>query len=486
MTVVLDGAGLSLLDLAAVARDGEQVALSPEAREQMLASRQVVEEALAREEPVYGLTTGVGERKRAFVSSADRLRFNRELVSSHRVAQGKVAPRDVVRGAMLCLANGLAKGAAGVRPQLVEMLVSLLNEGYVASVRRLGSVGEADLGAMADLAHGMLEHTGFELAANEGLALLSNNAFATAWSGLQLVDTAQMLSTLDVAAALDLEAFAANVTALHPIIAETRMYLGLGSTIERLRVLLEGSYLFKANAARNLQDPLTFRCIPQVHGGARDTISYARSVLETELNSSQGNPVVVLAERRVVSVGNFDAGQLAAALDFVRIALAPVVTSANERAVKLLQAPFSGLASGLTAEPGTAATGLAELAILVQSLAVEARTLAHPVSYELASSTKGEGIEDRTTMAPLSARRLADMLDLTARVVAIELVVACQAVDLRQARPLGTGTTHAYLAVRELVPFTATDSAFPADLEPVVELVKSGGIDVPAEKRSRL
>ncbi len=198
--------------------------------------------------------------------------------------------------------------------------------------------------------------------------------------------------------------------------------------------------------------------------------------------------MVVTAERRIVSVGNFDIGPLAAALDFARIALAPVVTSANERAVKLLQAPFSGLPAGLAAAFATPDDALSELATSGQAITVEARTLAHPVSYELASSVKGEGIEDRATMAPLSARRLADMVALCTRVAAIELVVAAQAIDLRAIGgshgqgALGLGTGRAYRMVRELVPFTQADGTLPADLEPLVELVSRGDLH-PGEPR---
>jgi histidine ammonia-lyase len=226
---------------------------------------------------------------------------------------------------------------------------------------------------------------------------------------------------------------------LHPVIEQVRPFPGLAATLGQLRALLAGSYLWQPGAARFLQDPLTFRCIPHIHGAARDALAYARTILQLELNSSQSNPVVVVSERRIVSVGNFDIGPLAAALDFARIALAPVVTSANERAVKLLQAPYSGLPAGLAAIAGSPDDALSELAVAGQAITVEARTLAHPVSYELASSVKGDGIEDRATMAPLSARRLADMIQLCARVAAIEFVVAAQAIDLR-ARP-GLGGT---------------------------------------------
>ncbi len=443
----------------------------------MRQSRAVVEEVLNGGEAVYGLTTGVGERKAYPTRRAERQRFNHRLVLNHRIAQGDVAPADVVRGAMVCLANSYAKGVTGVRPELCQMIVTLLNEGFAPPVRRLGSIGQGDLGPMADLAHGLITRSGFEVAENEGLALVSSNAFTTAWACIATADAASLLSVFDVAGALDLEAFGANLTCLHPVIEQTRPFPGLAATLGQLRLLLAGSYLWQPGAARFLQDPLTFRCIPHIHGAARDALDYTRNVLRVELNSSQSNPVVVVPERRIVSVGNFDIGPLAAALDFARIALAPVVTSANERAVKLLQAPFSGLSAGLAAVAGSPDDALSELAVAGQAITVEARTLAHPVSYELASSVKGEGIEDRATMAPLSARRLADMVQLCARVAAIELVVAAQAIDLRapgESLGLGLGTGRAFRMIRELVPFTQADGTLPADLEPLVELVTRG------------
>jgi histidine ammonia-lyase len=485
MTITLNGRDLTVTQVVAAARHGETVALAPEALAAMRRSRAIVQDVLAGGEPVYGLTTGVGERKAYLLDPAERQRFNHRLVLNHRIAQGDAAPADVVRGAMLCLANSYAKGVTGVRPELAEMIVTLLNEGYAPPVRRLGSIGQGDLGPMADLAHGLITRSGFEVAENEGLALVSSNAFTTAWACLATADAEALLAVFDVAGALDLEAFGANVACLDPVIEQIRPFPGLAATLHQLRLLLTGSYLWQPGAARFLQDPLTFRCLPQINGAARDALGYVMSILQIELNSSQSNPVVVPAtndpgheprneQGRIVSVGNFDIGHLAAALDFLRIALAPVVTSANERAVKLLQAPYSGLPAGLAAGAGSPDDALAELAVAGQAITVEARTLAHPVSYELASSVKGDGIEDRATMAPLSARRLADMIALSARVVAIELVVAAQAIDLRAPSQLGLGTGRAYRMIRELVPFTQADGTLPADLEPLVELVTMG------------
>src|SRR6202050_624709 len=438
MTIVLNGSDLTVTQVVAAARHGEPVMLAPEALSSMAKSRTVVEKVLSGGEPVYGLTTGVGERKAFLLDPAERQRFNHRLVLNHRIAQGEAAPPDVVRGAMVCLANSYAKGVTGVRPELAQMIVTLLNEGFAPPVRTLGSIGQGDLGPMADLAHGLLTRSGYQVAENEGLALVSSNAFTTAWACIATADAEALMSVFDVAGALDLEAFGANLTCLHPIIEQTRPFPGRPETLHRLRLLLAGSYLWQPGAARFLQDPLTFRCLPHINGTARDVLAYTGGILQLELNSSQSNPVVVPAgnepgtdKGRIASVGNFDIGPLAAALDFARIALAPVVTSANERMVKLLQAPFSGLPAGLAAIAGSADDALSELATSGQAITVEARTLAHPGSYELGSPVKGDGLEGRGTMAPLSARRLADMTQLCARVAAIELIVAAQAIDLR-------------------------------------------------------
>jgi histidine ammonia-lyase len=478
MTVVLTGNDLTLEQLVRVARCGETAKFSPDAVARMEVSRAVVERVLARDVPVYGLTTGVGARKRVRVRADEAEEFNRMLILNHRVGQGDFASDEVVRATLLRLANGFAKGTSGVRPELAELTLRTLNEGRLPRVRTLGSTGQSDLPQMADLAHGFLE--GFTLAAKEGLALLNNNAFSSASAALAVADCRRLLDALDVAGALDFEAFAANLSILHPAVAEARPYEGLRTTRSRLTDLLAGSYLWNDGAARNLQDPLTFRGLPNIHGAARDALAFALRQLDVELNASQENPLVIAEEERVISVANFEVLPLAAALDFLRIALAPVLTSADERLLKLLQAPFSGLPEGLAARDGLAEDSLTQFAHTAQGLTAEARLLAQPVSFELASSTHPEGIEDRTTMAPLAARRLAQMVELGERIVSIELVAAAQAVDLRNRPVLGAGTTRAYELVRERVPFSDIGDPVPQDLEPVRELIRSGAFSAGA------
>lgn len=471
MTVTISGHGLTLDELVRVARAEEDVALAAAAREAMARSRAVVEEVLAAGTPAYGLTTAVGVLKRVPLAGPEANAYARRMIRHHRVAQGPPAPDDVVRATLLLQLNGFASGIPGVRPFVADRLVEALNTGTVPPVRSLGSVGQADLAPLAELAGAVFD--GVDLAAGEGLALITGNPFATAWAALAVADLERLLDTLDVAAALSLEGLGANLSVLHEAVESTRPHPGLASSLGTMRRLLAGSGAWDAKASRSLQDPLSFRNVAHLHGAARDALSHARAVLDVELNASQGNPIVVVDERAVVSVANFEIAGLAAALDYQRIVLATVLGAAAERVVKLLETPWSGLPTGLAASGDPDDAGLAYLGIAVQAIAAEARLLAAPVSFELVSTAHAEGIEDRITMSPLAARRTAEMVALGRRVAAVELTVAAQAVELRGTDQLGSGTAAALRTVRDTIPFTAAGDAVP-DVEPLVDTVTRG------------
>ena len=472
MAVELTGTTLTLDDVVRVARGHEQVRITAEAVERMREARAVVEKAVVAGEPVYGVTTGVGMRRDARVEHNDLTAFNRSAIAGHRVGLGQPAAHDVVRASLLRLANGLAAGYQGARPELAQLVVDALNENRIPEVRSLGTLGQADLAQNADLAHGILGD--FELAAGEAGALLVTNAFSTGQAALAVADSHTLLDAFDAAGALDFEGFRANVGALGEVVGHARPHPGIRETLARLHRLLDGSALWEPGAPRFLQDPLTFRCLPQVHGVARDTLRFIGEQLAIELNAHQGNPLVVPAEGRIVSVGNFDSLPLANALDLVRIALAPVVTSAVERTLKLLSPRFSGLAEGLVEREGTWEDGLSELGVSAQAIAAEARLLAQPVSFELASTMQESGVEDRTSLSSLGARRVDEMLGLGARVIAVELVVAAQAVDLRGPLELGAGTAAVHALVRSHVPFLRSGDSLPLPLEALAAAVRSG------------
>jgi histidine ammonia-lyase len=403
--------------------------------------------------------------------------YSRRMIRQHAVAQGPAASADLLRATILRLANAFAEGSTGVRPVLAERLVAALNDGETPVVRTLGSIGQADLAPMADLALALFGDVRLE--AGEGLALVSSNAFSTAAAALAVDDSARLLDTLEVAGALSLEAIAARPTMLHEAIGVVRPYPGLQASLARLRALLEGSALWETGTPRNLQDPLTFRNLPQIQGACRDVFDHVDRQLAIELNASQGNPIVVPGDGSIISVANFEILPLAVALDYLRIVLASALAAAAERSVKLLEAPWSGLPTGLTPAADTSDPGLAYLGIAVQALTAEARLLAAPVSFEIVSTAHAEGIEDRATTAPLAARRVAEMVALGERIVAIELVIGAQATDLRGLRR-GHGTEAAVAAVRSVVPFLGVGDSVP-DVEPLVALVREGALRGPRD-----
>ena len=476
-TVVVDGSSLDVGAVVSVARGGARVELAPGVVDRMARTRALVERVAVRGDPVYGLTTGVGVRKRVTLAGEEIARFNRRILAEHRTAQGADAPHDVVRATMLRLLNGFARGSAGVRPVLAERVADALNRDEHPRVRTLGSIGQADLMPLADLASEIFD--GVPLEAKEGLAVLNANAFSTGWAALAIADADALLDAMTLAAALDLEAFAANLTPLHEAVGRARPYPGLREELQRMRDALAGSGLWAPGAARNLQDPLSFRGAAAILGAARDVLRFAGDQIAIELNASQENPLVLLDEDRIISVANYESQPLATALDALRIALVPAISAANERLIKLLQAPQTGLSDGLHAPGVPGESALSEYTWPAQAMAIEARLLAQPVSLEIPSASQAEGLEDRASMTPLAARRLTELAGLGRRVVAIELVTASQAVELRHGSTpsaIGAGARRAFDAVRAHVAFTGPGDTLADDLEPICALIADGSL----------
>jgi len=370
-------------------------------------AREVVERVLATGAPGYGMTTGLGALARHPIRADELERFSFATVADQTGSYGRSLPTAVVRAMMVARANGMAKAGVGVRRELIEQLLALLNAGVHPVVRDLGSVGESDLAQMADIGKvligtGRAEHRGevlpgdmalaraglepIRLAPKEALALISANALSTGFGSLVLVDAADLVDTLSVSAALALEGFAGNLSIVHPAAAELRPHPGERTASRRLRELLDGSYLWQEGSARHLQDPLSFRCVPQTHGSLHDALTHVRCAMEVELNAAGDNPLVSVEDQAIVSVGNFDVIALSTAFDFLRIALASTLQVLDERVQKLLWRDFSGLTTGLAARPGGATGGLRQLGRTCAALTAEARGLANPVSLDYRAS----------------------------------------------------------------------------------------------------
>ncbi len=472
MGVTLTGRSVSLEDVVAVARRGERVEISSDAVELMTEASSLADYVFERGLPTYGLTTGLGAQKRTSLRRDDDS-FSRRQVAESRVGQGPDAPPDVVRAAMLVLAGQFSGGSTCVRPLLAQKLAEALNEGRLPSVKLLGSLGASDLAQMADIASGVFGDVA--LAPGEGLAVINSSAFGTGYAALALADARRLLDAADVAGALALEGFAANPSPLDAAILQARPDPTLRRVLERFHDLLTGSFLWQEGAARNLQDPLTFRSTLPIQSAVRVALDHGLERLAVELDSAQGNPLVSVPEGRIFSASVYEVLGLSLALDYVRVALASALSAASERSVKLLDTPWSGLPTGLLPGGGPD-LGLSIHAIAAQSLAAEASLLAQPVSYAVMSTAGAEGIEDRANLLPLSARRLAEMVDLGEGVVAIELLVAAQAVDVRGSAPLGRGTGAAHARIRELVPAMAAGGPPPADVGPIRDLIRSGAL----------
>ncbi len=462
--------------VAEVAIGGRAVELARAARERISQARQATDRMLAQGERVYGLTTGVGALKRVSVGAGEQPEFNRLLLLSHRTGTGPDAPAEAVRAAMLAQLAGFARGRAGVGTGLADALVAALNAGLAPRVRTTGSLGQSDLGPLADLAAaltgeaewaaelGRLGLTAWRPTAKEALAFVNSNAYSLGWAALALTSTATLLDRFDEAAALTFEGMLGNVQALDPAVADARPVPGIRQAIERMRALLEGGSLLGGSLHRELQDPLTMRVVPQTHAAAHTALAHAGEIVEAELTSSHDNPSIT-PDGRALSNGNFDSVPYGVTLDYLRIALAHVVTASAERTQKLVHPGFSGLPSGLRTNEASSQDGLAIVTYGASAAAAEARLLAMPATLELPTSSTAEGIEDRVIPTPVAARRLAEMCRLGLHVATVEAYCAAQAVDLRdRVGELGAGTRRVYDVVRAHAPRLAEGQPPVADL----------------------
>jgi histidine ammonia-lyase len=498
-SITLSGDGFTVDRVLAVARGRAQVSLDEAALVRVRAARDVVDRVLASGEAVYGLNTGLGSLARHHIPLDEIGAFSFATVADQVASYGRPLATDIVRAMMASRVNGMLNAGVGVRRELIELMVALLNAQVHPIVRILGSVGQGDLSEMADIGKVLigrgwaeldgvtmrgeeaLARAGLEpitLGPKEALGLISANGVTIGRGSLVLVDAADLVESMQIAAAMTFEAFAANLSVIHPAAARARPHTGLGTAMARLRELLEGSSLWHPGAARNLQDPLSIRCVPQTHGAVYDALSVARGMMEIELNSAGDNPLVLVDEGAIVSVGNFDVTSLAMAFDYVRLGIAHAAQVANERVQKLLWHHFSGLPTGLAQREGPTG-GLRPLGRSFAALASEARLLANPVSLDYRGQL-AEGVEDHASMAPLAVSTTSALVSLLHRLIALELIIAAQAIDLRAGvggnGVLGGGTGRAYALVREYAGMLTDETEWNADIEGLARLVGDGGL----------
>lgn len=502
--LLLSGDNVMVDDLVAVAR-GRPVALAPEARPAIERSRRAVEQLVAEGRVVYGITTGFGRFKDRVISAGEVRQLQLNLVRSHAVGVGPALGRQDARAIMLARANTLARGFSGVRPELIELLIGMLNHDICPVIPAQGSLGAS--GDLAPLAHLALVMIGegeamvgeerlsgsealarfglrpLELEAKEGLALLNGTAQMVGMGALVVRRAINLALTADIAAAISLEALHGTTRAYDERVHALRPHPRQIDCAAFLRSLLAGSTLVRDEDPTHVQDPYTLRCVPQVHGAVRDAIAYAQWVIDIELNTVNDNPIIFVDEKTlaidVISAGNFHGEPIALALDYMAFALTDLGNMSERRSARLVDADSNGgvLPMFLT-DQGGLESGLMMAHYTAAALASENKVLAHPASAD--SIPTSANVEDHVSMGAAAVRQAEQVLSHVETIVAIELLSAAQGIDFRCREPgkspacLGAGTAVAYGLIRERVPFVADDVPLAPFIEQVRRLVHDG------------
>jgi histidine ammonia-lyase len=460
-TLRLDGSGLGLPELSAVADRAVRVTLAPAARSAMRASRRVVDRAIRSGERVYGVTTGFGKFADVAIPRERIEALQRNLIRSHAAGVGAPLPDGVVRAMMALRVNALARGCSGIRVETVEALLAMLAADVLPVVPGQGSVGASgDLAPLAHLALGLIGDgrvrvRGREgpaaaalrrarlrpvmLGAKEGLALINGVQMSVAVGGLALHRALALVRIADLVGAASLDASRGSDAAFDPRIVEARPHPGAAQSASNLRTLLKGSAIRESHrGCGRVQDNYALRCMPQVHGAAREAFAHARDVLEREMNSATDNPLVFVrsggrgaGRGDIVSGGNFHGAPVGLVLDYAAIAATDLASISERRIEKLVNPALSDLPAFLVREGGVH-SGLMMAQVTAAALVSECKVLAHPSSVDSIPTSAAK--EDHVSMSPIAARKFAQVVGNLERVLAIELMTAFQAMEFL--RPL--------------------------------------------------
>jgi histidine ammonia-lyase len=502
--VVIGTGPVSREEIIAVARQGAPVRLAPEALEEMGAGRKVVEALADDTEAHYGVSTGFGALATRHIPVELRAQLQRSLVRSHAAGSGAEVEREVVRALMLLRLSTLATGRTGVRPVTAAAYAKILAAGLTPVVHEYGSLGCS--GDLAPLAHCALAVMGegevraadgtlhpaaaalaaagiepVELAEKEGLALINGTDGMLGMLVLACHDLRMLLRTADVAAAMSVEALLGTDAVFAPDLQALRPHPGQADSAANLRSLLAGSAIMASHrtpACTRVQDAYSLRCAPQVHGAARDTLAHAETVADRELAAAVDNPVVT-PDGRVESNGNFHGAPLAYVLDFLAIASADVASMSERRTDRFLDVARSqGLPPFLADDAGVDSGHM--IAQYTQAAIVsEMKRLAVPASVDSIPSSAMQ--EDHVSMGWAAARKLRKAVDGLTRVVAIELLTAARALDLRAPLAPAPATAAVRDRLREVVPGPGPDRYLAPEIEAAVRLVADGGALAEAE-----
>ncbi len=481
---------LSIARVREIVEKHLHLALSDDARRRIVRCREYLDRKMENpERPIYGITTGFGSLCNISVGRDDLAALQKNLVMSHACGTGERVPAEVVRLILLLKIQSLAYGHSGVQLATVERLIDFFNNDILPVIYQQGALGAS--GDLAPLAHmslpllglgeveykgevrdaaGVLSEMGWqpiELQSKEGLALLNGTQFMSAYGVWSLIEARKLSDWADAIGALSLEAFDGRIEPFCEEVHAVRPHKGQIATARNFRRLLEGSEMI-VRPKQHVQDPYSFRCIPQVHGASKDTIDYVEQILTTEINSATDNPTVFPDEDMVVSAGNFHGQPIALAMDFLAVAVAELANISERRIYKLISGT-RGLPSFLVAKPGLN-SGFMIPQYAAASIVSQSKGLCMPASVDSIPSSQGQ--EDHVSMGSNAATKLYRVVDNTRRVLAVELFNAAQAFEFR--RPLRTSPVLEGLlaAYRQHVPFIEDDTVMYPHIESSVEFLR--------------
>jgi histidine ammonia-lyase len=495
-TFILDGESLTVNDLAYVAHhSSSRIEISAQARERVRASRAAVERWIDEGRVVYGMTTGFGEFANVNIDVNDIETLQENLIISHSTGVGEFLPREIVRSMMILRVNALVKGFSGVRESTIDALVAMINADILPLIPSQGSVGSS--GDLAPLSHlalcligrgeclvngervpsaDVLKRHGIKpvrLAAKEGLALINGTQMMCSYAALTLHRARNIMHLADIAGALSLDALRGSDTAFDERLHRTRPHPGQLTVARNLRTLINGSAIRESHREGDgkVQDAYSLRCMPQVHGASRDTIEFATTVVEREMNSATDNPLIFADDDIHLQGGNFHGQPLALVLDYLAIALAELANISERRTERMVNHALGGLPRFLTPQGGLhSGMMIAQYTAAVS----ENKVLAHPASVDSIPTSANQ--EDHNSMGSIAGRKLWSVVSNVERVLSIEVLCSCQGIDLLRPLTSSPMLETVIALVRTKVPFAESDRVLYHDMDNVYDLVRSGAL----------
>jgi histidine ammonia-lyase len=502
-TIALGYDGMTLDDLAAIARKGVKVKLTPDSEKRIRDSRKLIEQWVKEEKRIYGITTGFGALSDVAISKKDTRRLQENILMSHSAGVGAPLDEETVRAIMALRVKDLARGHSGIRLETVQQLAALLNWGVCPVIPEKGSVGAS--GDLAPLAHLALVLIGqgeafykgqrmsgqhvlskcglkpIRLEAGEGLALVNGTQVMTAIGGLAVYDAVRLSKMTDIAAAMSLEVLMGSRTEFNARIHRVRPHPGQATAADNMERITEDSEIITSHKdCSRIQDAYTLRCSPQVHGATKDAIGYCRNVIENEMNSSTNNPLIFSECRDFLLGGNFHGQPVALAMDFLSMGMAELGNISERRIERLVNPMLSGLPAFLVSDGGLN-SGFMIAQYTAAALVSENKVLSHPAVVDSIPTSANK--EDHVSMGTISARKCREIVRNTENIISIELLCAAQALDLFTNMKPGEGTLAAYREIRKVVSHLENDRILYKDIEAVKALMQSGKILDRVEKK---